>query len=181
MAFLAPAQGGGGGALFPAMMEATIGEEKVTLVRTGTALRKKGIFKVYSVASYIEDGAKVTTAKELIDSDHPKRMHLHFLRGVSGSEMASAFRTIFRANHPEPKFKEEFTAMMDMFQKSSVSRGDNVYLIHVPKVGLVCKRPGRADVMFKNVEFSKAVWENYLGRFNPGEEVKQGLISELPR
>jgi hypothetical protein len=31
------------------------------------------------------------------------------------------------------------------------------------------------------VEFSQAVWENFFGKHNVGEDIKQALLSRLPK
>ncbi|MCI0638959.1 MAG: chalcone isomerase family protein [Gemmataceae bacterium] len=172
----ATAQGGG---LFPALIETKVGEESVKLTRTGTAVRKKGIFRVYSVASYLEDGVKVRKGAELADADSAKQLQLVFLRGVSGGEMAQTFHSIFRQNHPAPAFDDEVKQVLEMFRRTSVQSGDRVWLTHIPKVGFHCRRQGKEDLLIKNVDFSKAVWENYFGKRNVSEDVKRGLLSEL--
>jgi len=172
------AQDGGG---FPASIETKFGDERVKLVRTGTAIRKKGIFKVYAVASYVQEGAKVRTAEELAASDVAKQLHLSFLRAVNGREMAQTFRAVLRQNHPEPTFAEEVKQLTDLFERTSAQRGDQVVITHIPKVGLHCRRANREEVLIRNVEFSRAVWENYFGKRNVDDAVKAGLVSELSR
>src|SRR5205085_128049 len=61
---------------FPAAKDATIDGKPVSLVLTGCALRQKYFFNVYSVASYVQDGAKVRTPEELAAADCPKRLEL---------------------------------------------------------------------------------------------------------
>jgi hypothetical protein len=163
---------------FPLAIESKIGEETVKLARTGTALRKRGIFKIYAVASYLDASCKIRSAEELANADQAKQLHLVFLRGVSGNDMAQTFRSIFRQNYPEPQFKDEVKTLTDLFQRTAAQRGDEVWITHVPKVGLHCQRRDKEDVLIKNVDFAKAVWNNYLGKYNTGEDVKYGLISE---
>src|SRR5206468_12142474 len=143
--------------------------------------RKKGIFKVYMVASYVQEGAKVRTPEELAASDSAKRLHLLFLRPVGGREMAQTFREVLRQNYPEPAFADEVKQLTELFERTSAQRGDDVLITHVPKVGLHCRRMGKEEVLVKNVEFSRAVWQNYFGQRNVSDNVKQGLLSELAR
>ena len=166
---------------FPASIDSKIGDQQVKLLRTGTAIRKKGIFKVYMVASYIQEGAKVRTAEELAVSDWAKRLHLRFLRAVTGKEMAQTFQAVFRQNYPEPAFADEVQQLTELFARTSVQRGDEVVITHVPKVGLHCRRLDKEEVLIKNVEFSRAVWNNYFGKRSVSEAVKAGLVSELAR
>jgi len=171
----------GGDTLFPKEIDAVIGGDKVKLVRTGTAVRKSAGFKVYNVASYLGHGVKLQTAEQLAVADHPKQLELVFVLTVAGDEMADAFRGILRQNYPEPMFAEEVKALTGLLQKAAVKRGDHVWITHIPKVGLQCRREGKEEVLIRNVEFSKAVWNNYFGENNCGEVVKRGLVSELTR
>lgn len=164
---------------FPAEIEAKIGAEKLKLVRTGSAFRIRGGFKVYAVASYLGRGIKLRTAEQLAHADQPKQLELVFLMTVAGDDMATTFRTILRQNYPEPAFASEVKMLTDLFETTAAKRGDRVWISHVPKVGLHCRREGKEEVLIRNVEFSKAVWDNYLGEYNCGEHVKRGLVSEL--
>src|SRR5207249_3415452 len=123
--------------------------------------------------------AKVRTAEELAASDAAKRLHLVFLRSVGGREMAQTFRAVLRQNYPEPAFADEVKQLSDLFERTSAQRGDQVLITHIPKVGLHCRRVDREELLIKNVDFSRAVWENYFGKRNGSEAVKQGLLSEL--
>jgi len=174
---VARAQDGSGP--FPGVIQSKIGSQSVTLDLTGAAVRKKGIFSVYWVGSYLEQGAKVGSAEDLAAADKAKQLHLIMLRRVSGPEMAAAFVSLLRQNHPAPKFAEESAKLAQLLQNSTAQRGDQIWLTHIPKVGLFCRRAGQEGFLIANVEFSKAVWENYLGRYNVGESVKRGLVERL--
>jgi Chalcone isomerase-like len=173
--------GGGGESPFPKEIEAVIGGDKVKLVRTGTAVRKSAGFKVYNVASYLGRGVKLQTAEQLAQADQPKQLELIFLLTVAGDEMADSFRNMLRQNYPEPAFAEEVKALTGLLQKAAVKRGDHVWITHIPKVGLQCRRENKEEVLIRNVDFSKAVWDNYFGENNCSELVKRALVSELTR
>src|SRR5262245_38951647 len=90
-----------GGVIVPLETELQGGEENVIerkidghtvrMMLTGSAVRTKAIFKVYSIDSYMEEGVKVRTADDMIQTDRPKQLHLVMLRSVGGAEMADAF------------------------------------------------------------------------------------------
>ena len=103
------------------------------------------------------------------------------LRNVAGPDMAEAFTTILRSNHPEPAFDEEVKTVAKILRGQTARKGDEIWFTHVPKVGFQCKASGGMMHLVRNVEFSKAVWENYFGKNNVGENVKQGLLSRLPK
>jgi hypothetical protein len=143
-------------------------------------VRRRGIIRVYAMASYVDAGAKFKTAEELAGADSPKMLRLFFLRNVGGEEMAQSFKTVFRLNYPEPKFADEVKTLTELFRKTTAQRGDEVSITHIPKVGLQCRRGDKEEVLIKNVDFAQAVWDNYFGRYNVGDDVKRGLVSELP-
>jgi hypothetical protein len=174
LAVLGPVQGGGGGKFL-----GQIGGKEVKMVPTGSGVRTKGIFKVYNITSYIEQGTKVATAEQLAAADCPKQLHMEMLLSVSGADMAEAFTKLFRLNYPAPAFEDEVLAFSVLLRGRAANRGDHVWLTHVPGVGLHYRHVGHPEKLIRNVEFSKAFWNNYLGKHNVGEAVKKGLVSKL--
>jgi hypothetical protein len=164
---------------FTTTMDWTVGDKPVKMVLTGTALRQKLIVNVYALAGYVQEGAAVKTAEDLAAVDCPKQLHLVMERAVAGGDMAEAFRTAIRANYPEPAFADEVNLLVDRLRNETVRKGDHIYLTHLPGVGLEVKVAGRADFVVRNPEFSKAVWDIYLGPNNLGEAIKRGLVSRL--
>ncbi len=164
---------------FTTTMDWTINDKPVKMVLTGTALRQKVFLNVYALASYVEQGAEVKTAEDLAAADCPKQLHLVMERTVAGPDMAEAFRSAIRLNHPAPAFAEEVQALVDKLQGESAVRGDHIYLTHFPGVGLQVKMAGRSEFFIRNPEFSRAIWDVYLGKNNLGEGIKKGLTSRL--
>src|SRR4051812_22454135 len=60
---------------FPPTAEVAVNGKPVSLLLTGTGLRRK-LVKVYAIASYVQDDARVQTAEQLIAADTVKRLHL---------------------------------------------------------------------------------------------------------
>ncbi len=160
-------------------VEAISEGKPVQLVLTGTALRQKYFLNVYAIGSYVQQGASVRTAEELAASDSPKRLHLIMERAVAGKDMAEAFRVAIRMNYPEPAFAAEVNTLVQQLQNHTAEKGDQILLTHVPGVGLHCNLSGKAEFTIKNVHFSQAVWNIYLGKNNLGEAIKKGLVSRL--
>lgn len=160
-------------------VDAAIGGKAVKLALTGTAMRTRLIVNVYAIGSYVQQGVKVSSAEELAVVDQPKRLHLVMERTVDGKDMAEAFRAAIRMNYPEPAFNDEVTTLVQYVRNMSARKGDHILLTHVPGIGLHCSMPGKADVLIKNVRFSRAVWDIYLGQKNLGEHIKKGLVSRL--
>jgi hypothetical protein len=164
---------------FTTTMDWTVNDKPVKMVLTGTALRQKYFVNIYAMASYVQEGVEVKTADDLAAADCPKQLHLVMERTVAGQDMAEAFRSAIRLNHPAPAFAEEVQTLVDKLQGESAVRGDHIYLTHLPGVGLQVKVAGRNEFVIPNPQFSRAIWDVYLGKNNIGEGIKKGLTSRL--
>jgi hypothetical protein len=160
-------------------IESGIGGKQIKLVLTGAALRKKLIFNVYTVGSYIQEGVAVHSAEELVAADSPKQLHLVMERDVDGKDMVQAFTSAIRANYDDPAFADELKMLADKLEPTSVKKDDHVWLTHVPQVGLHVRIGDTTEFTIKNVNFARAVWEIYLGKHNLGENIKKDLVSRL--
>ncbi len=168
----------GSSTVYPTQDDVEVGKPgKLRL--TGVAMRTKFLFNVYTVGSYVAQGAAVHDAAELAAADCPKRLHLVMERDVPGKDMAEAFRAAVRMNHPEPELTAEVNALVQHLQAVALKKGDHVLLTHLPGVGLQCSLVGQRELVIKNVALSRAVWEIYLGRHNLGESIKKGLVARL--
>jgi hypothetical protein len=169
----------GSSATYVTPIEANINGQNVPLRLTGTALRTKFVVNVYAIGSYLQQGVTVRSAEELAAANCFKRLHLILERDVEGRELAEAFRNSIRMNYPEPAFTDEVNALVAQLQQTSVRKGDQVWLTHIPDTGLHVTVQGKATFVIHNVAFSRAVWEIYLGRNNLGDAIKAGLTSRL--
>jgi len=164
---------------FPGTTEVSVEGKTVKLTLTGTAIRTKFIVNVYAIGSYVQEGTKMRTAEDLATVDCPKRLHLVMERTVDGKEMAEAFSSAVRMNYSEPAFKDEIQVLTQYLRTTTVQKGEQIFLTHVPGVGLNFTLAGKTDVTIKSPHFSQAVWEIYLGKRNLGENIKRGLTSRL--
>jgi 3-hydroxyisobutyrate dehydrogenase-like beta-hydroxyacid dehydrogenase len=169
----------GTSAAYGTAIEAPIGGKTIKMNLTGTAVRTKVIINVYAVGSYIDSAVSVKTAEELASVDAAKRLHLILERSIDGKDLAEAFRTAIRVNYPEPSFNDEVNMLVQYMRSTSVRKGEQIFLTHVPGVGLHLSVAGKADFVIRNVKFSQAVWDIYLGKKNLGDAVKKGLTSRL--
>ena len=169
----------GSSAQYTTTMDITIGDKPVHLVLTGVALRQKFFFNVYTIGSYVLDGAAVHTAEALAALDQPKQLHLVMERDVEGSDIAEAFLVAIRQNYPTPNFNDEVNRLIERIREIPFKKGDHIYLTHQPGLGLRCQVIGKGDFTIDNPDFSRAIWDIYLGKSNVGEGIKKGLISRL--
>lgn len=160
-------------------MDITTGDKPAHLILTGVALRQKLFFNVYAIASYVLEGAAVHSAEDLAAVNVPKQLHLVMERDVSGNDIAEAFLIAIRQNHPAPQFDDEVTRLIDKIRNIDFKSGDHIYLTHQPGIGLRCNVIGKGDFTIDNPDFSRAIWDIYLGPNNVGESLKKGLTARL--
>jgi hypothetical protein len=170
---------GVGSTQYDTKIESKINDKPVKLVLTGAAVRKKVVFKVYTIGSYVEAGAKVTSAEGLASADCPKQLHLVMERDVDGKEMAEAFVKAIRASRGNDAFPDEINSLTDMMKKLEVKKGDHIWLTNVPKKGLACDVAGKQSFTIENADFAQAVWEIYLGKNCIDDDIRKALVSRL--
>jgi hypothetical protein len=170
---------GGSTVQYPTQIEATIGPKKAILKLTGAAMRKKAIFSVYTIGSYVQSDFMGKSAEALAAADTVKQLHLIMQRDVSGKDMARAFHDAIRANYPGDEFAQEMQKFMSLMTDQTADKGDEVWITHVPGYGLHVNLVGKKAEYIKGVKFGKAVWDIYLGPKNVGDAVKRGLVSRL--
>ncbi|MBA4191905.1 MAG: chalcone isomerase [Planctomycetaceae bacterium] len=169
----------GSDVLYPTAIEGTVGAKKMKLVLTGTALRKKVLFNVYTIGCYVQEGIAVSSPDDLCSKDCGKQLHLVMERAVTGAQMAEAFHDAIRQNYPKPAFDKEIAALSQKLRALELVKGDQVWLTTVPEVGLTISVVGKATIAIDSPAFAKAMWEVYLGKKNIGEPIKAGLVSRL--
>jgi len=164
---------------YETQVECTVGGKPVKMVLTGAALRKRVVFKVYTIGSYVEAGAGVRSAEALAGADVPKQLHLVMERDVGGAEMADAVEKAIHKGRGDGAFSDELKALSDTMKSLELKKGDHVRLTNIPKKGLECDVAGKKQVLIENSDFSKAVWEIYLGKKNIDDDIKKALVSRL--
>lgn len=160
-------------------IESTVGGKAVKMDLTGTGLRKKLVFKVYAIGSYVEAGAGVRSAEDLAATDCPKQLHLVMERDVDGQEMADAVQKAIYKGRGDNAFPDELKLLGDTMKTLELKKGDNIRLTNVPHKGIECDVAGKKQVIIENSDFSRAVWEIYFGKKNIDDDIKKALASRL--
>ena len=164
---------------YDARITGSVGQDPVTLVITGTALRRKLFLNIYAIASYVKEGVQIRNAEHLAKADVPKQLYLVMERDVSARDMASAIKASITANHAESEFPDDLKRLFDFIAAGDVARGDCVCITHLPAVGFKAEIVGKRSIVIENLTLAQAVWEVYLGERNIGLTVKRGLTSRL--
>jgi hypothetical protein len=160
-------------------IEPTVGGKAVKMDLTGAAMRKRVFFKVYTIGSYVQSGSGLRSAEALADADVPKQLHLVMERDVDGKEMVDAVEKAIHNSRGNNAFADELKTMRDTMKTLELKKGDNIRLTNVPKKGLSCDVAGKKQILIENSDFSKAVWEIYLGKKNIDDDIKKALVSRL--
>ncbi|PTT78616.1 hypothetical protein DBR42_23105 [Pelomonas sp. HMWF004] len=107
------------------------------LVLNGAAIRYKAIFKVYAIGLYLP--AKTASAKEITESNAPRRVHVVMLREVGGSELGRNFTEHFGDNVTPDEFRSCIPQVFrfgELFSgRKSMKAGDSFTLEWVPGKG----------------------------------------------
>lgn len=169
----------GSGVRFSTATEYKVNNKSTKLNLTGVAMRSRFLVNVYAIASYVQEGTKLRSADELIKADTFKQLQLVMERQVDGRDLSASFKTAILLNHKAEEFPEELTLLDNLFKEIKVVKGDQIKLTHIPGVGVHCQIVDKIEVTIKSVEFSKAIWEIYMGKNNIGDSIKRGLVAQL--
>src|SRR5437764_7931079 len=136
---LAPQQGraaeevkAGGRTRYATVVEGRVGNRPVPMALTGTAVRTRYGFTVYTIGSYLQVGAVARDAEGLAAVDAPKILRLVFERGVDGDTMGRSFTDSLGLNYPAPAFAAELAQLTRFMKTHPVVRGENVWLTYIP-------------------------------------------------
>jgi hypothetical protein len=163
---------------FPVASVDSIGDQQVSLRLTGVALRQKAVFNVYAIASYVAQDAKIKSAEALAEADAPKQLKMVMERDVTGKDVSKSMRDGIEINHPK-EFADELKSLDEFCKSLTIKKGTAVTLTHVPGAGLSVLIGEKSGLEIRNVKFSLAVWQIYLGKKNISERLRRGLTSRL--
>lgn len=169
---------------FETVLETRVGGQPVKMVLTGAGLRVRGLpplvnVKVYAMGSYVEAGKAVRTVEDLLSVHAAKQLRLVLERDVDGPDLADSFRNALRTNHPAPRFNRELDHLCGIMRTLRIQKGDHVLMTHVPGQGLTVDLVGKKQFHVQDVQFSRAVWEIFLGRSPIDETLKRNLLARL--
>ena len=145
-----------------------------TLVLNGLGLRKKFMVKVYVAGLYLEQ--KSSDAGAILKADAPKRIVMHFVRGVTKNQIIDAFSESFENNTPGAK--QTMKAEIDQFLGAldSVNDGDEMFLTYLPGTGTTVAINGKEKLTIATPSFAPVLFSVWLGPRPPNAEVKDGLL-----
>lgn len=145
-----------------------------TLVLNGLGLRKKYMVKVYVAGLYLEQKSSDPTA--ILTPDIPKRIVMHFVRGVSKNQIVDGFNESFENNTPDAQ--KTMKADIDQFlgAMESVNDGDEITLTYLPGTGTTVAMHGKDKLTISGPAFAQVLFSVWLGPKPPNQEMKEGLL-----
>ena len=146
------------------------------LVLNGLGLRQATAFKVsvYVAGLYVAD--KSGDPQAILQAPTPKRLVLHFLRNVGGSDLTQAWDEGFEKNAADqiPALKERIEKIKS-FTKD-MKTGQRLTFTYKPGTGIVTDIDGEVMGTVEGDDFSKAFLSIWLGPNPPNQKLKDGLL-----
>jgi Chalcone isomerase-like len=146
-----------------------------SLVLNGMGLRKKLFIKVYVAGLYLRH--KEGDAGRILATDAPRRMAMHFLYGVSPSQMCDAWKEGLEANTPNAsaEVKKGFATLCSWMEE--IPKGHALVLTYLPGSGTQVEVNGKAKGTLEGKPTADAVLATWIGKDPaPGPDFKAGVL-----
>ena len=146
------------------------------LVLNGLGLRTKFVLNIYVVGLYLE--RKSSDPDAILQADVPKRIVMHYLHGVSKSQIADAFVESYNeyASATKESLKDDLDRLLGVLE--SVEKGDEMVLSYVPGTGTTLAINGREKLTIAGPEFAKMLLSVWLGPKPSNEDLKRRLLGQ---
>lgn len=163
-----------GGTLADVTLPDTVQVGGKTLVLNGLGLRKKFMVKVYVAGLYLEQ--KSSDPAAILKADTPKRIVMHFVRGVAKNQIVDGFNESFENNTPDAK--QTMKAEIDQFfgALESVNNGNEIVLTYLPGAGTTVAINGKEKLTIAAPAFAPVLFSVWLGPKPPSADLKEGLL-----
>ncbi|MGE5232721.1 MAG: chalcone isomerase family protein [Acidobacteriota bacterium] len=147
------------------------------LVLNGLGLRKKLFIKIYVGGLYLT--AKEHDAAKVLAADSPRRMVMHFLYGVSASQMCDAWDEGLEQNTPNPSadVKAAFKTLCSYMEE--IPKGNELVLTYVPGQGTLVEVNGKAKGTLAGKDVADATLATWIGPDPaPGTDFKNAVLGQ---
>lgn len=116
-----------------------------TLVLNGAAIRYRAVVKVYAVGLYLP--SKMNSAKAVLESTGPRRIHGVMLRDVGGAELGKSFTKSFEENTTREDLMasiQQIARLGEVFSaRKQLKAGDSFSFDWIPGSGTVMSINGQ--------------------------------------
>lgn len=144
------------GLTFPEHVTFNFEGKDYQLTATGVATRKKFMFKVYSVAHYLQEGGQT---KEILNDHFAKQLTIKWARNVPASKIQEGYQESLGDTQGD-------AGKFISFFNQDAKAGDEYILRWIPEGNLEVLINGSEVGMIKNGAFAKRVWEIWFGSKN---------------
>lgn len=156
------------GETFPSTVSFEHDGKTIELQATGVSTRKKLMFKVYSVASYLEGGLSKDAANRvqtMLDSDKPKQLTLKWVRGVEAPKLVEGYRESFKiaAEDQEAALSKEINQYISFFNHE-VTKGEEQVIRELPGGVVEVYINGKKAGSIQSAAFAKVLWKIWFGK-----------------
>lgn len=165
------------GTLKGVTMEDSVDVDGQKLVLNGMALRKKFVFKVYVAGLYLPQ--KETDSVKILNADGPRRLVMHWLRGVGTGKINDAWYEGLEDNTPNhsPELKKQFDTMTGMMEK--VEEDERIVFTYIPDKGTEVSVKGKIKGTIEGKAFADALFACWIGpKPGPGKGFKEDLLGK---
>lgn len=162
------------GESFPEQVTFDYNGKSYTLDATGVSTRKKLMFKVYSVASYLQAGenGKGNKFEQVMNPDLAKQLTMKWVRDVNAAKVQDGFKSSLVSNQAPKSETDQFISFF-----SDVSKGDETVLRYIPGGTVEVLINGSSAGTIQNQDFANALWLIWFG--NNSVVKRDQLVSEM--
>ena len=146
-----------------------------TLNLNGLGMRTFTFFDVYAAGLYLASPS--TDAGEILATDGPRAMTMHFLRKVEAEKISGAWLEGLAANTPDAdaSLKERFATLAGMME--TMDKGETLDCLYDPAQGTSVVVRGQVKGVIAGKDFSDALLACWIGpKPGPGEKFKAGVL-----
>lgn len=150
---------------FPIKTTVDFDGKTVDLDATGVATRRKYTFKIYSIASYLQEGAKGDDKLAMImNPENAKKMSMQWVRDVTLKRVVNGYRETIEEG--AAKLNMSIAPQIDQFIgffTKDVVNGDQHTFIWLPNNTVEVQVNGELVGSIQSLDFAKALWLVWFG------------------
>ena len=150
-----------------------LGGQSLKLV--GAGVRTKWFVNVYVMGVYQKSSGR--SASKLINSNEPKYLWLHMMRGIGGGKMRSAIDDGLEANASDEvrgRLASDIGKLKAAFP-GKIKKGLDIGFWYRPGKGTTLRFNGRDKLSVAGKDFMKAVWSIWFGRRPADKGLKKSI------
>ena len=157
------------GKIFPKNVSFSYDDVDYTLTVTGTAVRKKFVFKVYGMVHYMQNPAESNSENvfsTILTDNYAKEIIMDFTRNVGADKIRDAFQSGFEKNATEEELKN-IQPLVDQFLEyfnSEVKKNEQYILRWLPNGNVISIIQGKEYPVISSITFAKALWTIWFGK-----------------